>query len=135
MKREQASDSSVGFTGNQFVVVWSHKGRLQRDPSKQHIIERVFVQTLSDAAHCAVLLNMNDAFRYLRLLCCLIVGNKIHNMNEIHQSKKRLETCTNHTKHYSCCCCKDLTCNVCAFFIRHCCPPAKYQDVGEFYQN
>lgn len=31
VKREQASDLSVGFTGNQFEVVRSHKGRLQRD--------------------------------------------------------------------------------------------------------
>lgn len=47
MKQEQASDSSVGFTGNQFEVVRSHKGRLQGDiqfqktSPKQHI--RVFV--------------------------------------------------------------------------------------------
>lgn len=90
MKEEQASDSSVGFTGNQFEVVRSHKGRLQRDITFQKtplnsISQSVCVNSLRhEKSHCAMLI-MNNAFRFLRLLCLNVGKRKSTHEIEIHQ--------------------------------------------------
>lgn len=90
MKQEQASYSSVGFTGNQFEVVWSHKGSLQRDITFQKtplnsISQSVCVNSLRyEKSHCAMLI-MNNSFSFLRPLCLNVGKKKSAHEIEIHQ--------------------------------------------------